>query len=347
MNDNKEKVEGLSGHKRPRSDLSTSFQIPVLNSDCLQRDNNSIQDAYQKCQALFIPKVATNSNSTFSWKELSSLFESLDKDKESWCIENGGDANVLPPDFLHAKQVGYSSFLLQKDTTILQDTLIRLPVCEISKSWSHSKCIWWFFGVSDGKAELEGRPEHTDSVSHDGTWHYQLSGSKRWYLRPSEELLQTCPEATATVIDCKEGDVLIVNTRLWWHQTKIPTQTTPSVSYARDFYLEGNTKEKGDIQEPSSMTNVDGMYAPRDLEEGAIVFTEEDMPDCELPHSETNFNCRVVELEDGTSALISTRPIKSGEFFCVADDENDESEQDGEESFDEDVDSDGELCLPA
>jgi hypothetical protein len=42
----------------------------------------------------------------------------------------------------------------------------------------------------------------------------------------------------------------------------------------------------------------------------------------------TDPNCEVVELEDGTSAIVSIRDIAAGEFFCTAesDDEDGESE---------------------
>jgi hypothetical protein len=34
---------------------------------------------------------------------------------------------------------------------------------------------------------LVGRAEHVDDVTHSGTWHVQLSGSKTWFLRPNQE----------------------------------------------------------------------------------------------------------------------------------------------------------------
>jgi U3 small nucleolar RNA-associated protein 6 len=244
--------------------------------------------------------------------------------------------------------------LIQKDTQVLQETLKRLPFCEFhNKDWSYAPCLWFFVGRSsnvEGHDDLQGRPEHTDSVSHDGTWHYQLSGTKRWYLRPTEELLQTgvLPDSTSVCIDCEEGDVLVVNTRLWWHRTVIPRQPNPSISYARDFYMTPTTRatttlDGDDDDPPTSMSNVDGLYAANDVEEGTIIFTEDDMPDCELPHSTINPNCEVVELEDGTHALVSCRKICAGEFFCVAendatsdnDQEDDASGVDPEDDYEE------------
>jgi hypothetical protein len=39
----------------------------------------------------------------------------------------------------------------------------------------------------------------------------------------------------------RQGDLLLINTRAWWHRTDIETQDDEgfSMSYARDFYLSG------------------------------------------------------------------------------------------------------------
>jgi U3 small nucleolar RNA-associated protein 6 len=79
---------------------------------------------------------------------------------------------------------------------------------------------------------------------------------------------------------------------------------------------------------------LDGLYATNDVEKGTIIFEETNMPDCELHRSATNPNCEVVELEDGTSAVVSCRPIAAGEFLCVP-----ESSDEEEEEFEEDEDS--------
>jgi hypothetical protein len=187
---------------------------------------------------------------------------------------------------------------------------------------------------------MQGRPEHTDSISHDGTWHYQLSGTKRWLLRPTRQLWKQLdvrgehatkePPKTPVIIDCQQGDVLIVNTRLWYHQTILPPQPLPSVSYARDFWIKRFATQTADPKqsngEGTRMTNVDGLYATDNISEGTIIFREEEMPDCELHRSVTHPNCEVVELDDGTQAIVSIRQILAGEFFCVG-----ESSDEGEE----------------
>jgi hypothetical protein len=61
------------------------------------------------------------------------------------------------------------------------------------------------------------------------------------------------------------------------------------------------------------------------------------MPDCTLHRSATGgANCEVVELEDGTSAVVSTQDIVSGEFFCVPDSDSEEEEVEEEADYEED-----------
>jgi hypothetical protein len=129
---------------------------------------------------------------------------------------------------------------------------------------------------------------------------------------------------TRLCLTCEQGDVILINTRLWFHCTTIPPQAVPSVSYARDFRLEEVEPPSlsGDDQ-TGAMTNLDGLYATNKIEEGTIIFSEADMPDCEL-HRSSAPNCEVAELEDGTIAVVSKRAIAAGEFFCVAESSSDE-----------------------
>jgi U3 small nucleolar RNA-associated protein 6 len=103
-------------------------------------------------------------------------------------------------------------------------------------------------------------------------------------------------------------------------------ESVPSVSYARDVYLDG----KGSAEEQqTNLTNLDGLYAADDIEAGTVVFRESEMPDCELHRTRENPNCEIVELEDGEGAIVSCRGIKAGEFFCIM--ESDDSDFDGDE----------------
>jgi U3 small nucleolar RNA-associated protein 6 len=138
-------------------------------------------------------------------------------------------------------------------------------------------------------------------------------------------------------IRCRERDVIVVNTRLWFHRTRIPAQRCPSVSFARDFRFDsGKAEEDGNGEATSgALSNVDGLYAKTNIEEGTIIFTETDMPHAELHVSSSDPNCRVVLLDDGSSAVVSTRIINAGEFFCVPDSESDSDEDEGEDDADD------------
>lgn len=333
---------------------------------------------------------------------------------------------MSPGDFLNVNNTdpkGYCSFLVQHSSSVMEDLLShRLPIVHLPirynkateegidslVSMKYGPCIWFFFGrnyqtivlnheINKQTSEaLLGRPEHTDSISHDGTWHYQLSGKKIWRLRPTAELLnrirqdsggvagedherkplsskkrsisallddntqnnQDDDSARMVEVECEQGDVLLLNTQLWWHSTLIPPQETPSISYARDVYFvdqarnstedarkenhenvahESKQRQQQQHQQ-TSMTNIDGTYAAQDIEASTILFTEHTMPECELHRSKTNPNCQVVELEDESTgesymAVVSIRDIKAGEFFCVMESD---SEEDGEEDGEDD-----------
>ena len=325
--------------------------------------------------------------------------------EETWNAKETDDEckTRIPGHFLRndAKdQRGYCSFIVQNDEKQLEHVLENLPIsdlpvaaavkekddgdAQVPENVNDSKHLqpqlqdsniflmeygpglWIFFGRNDhGLQPLEGRGEHTDSIEHDGTWHYQLSGVKDWYLRPTKELVEKMDDEEETdeirnwkeemeddekenisrlQLSCSSGDILLVNTRLWWHSTKLPGQpresddsssSVPSVSYARDIYLSKNSNGEG--RQGSSMTNLDGLYAADDIEAGTIIFRESEMPDCELHRTKENPNCEIIELGSGEGAIASCRDIKAGEFFCIieSDDESEEFDTDDEVEVEE------------
>eukprot|EP00913_Durusdinium_trenchii_P022340 g20986.t3 len=138
---------------------------------------------------------------------------------------------------------------------------------------THSAAAWVFFGRNARGRVLRGRPEHTDAIQHSGTWHVQLKGQKVWTVRPTTELqrqARALKGAGPVKIRCKEGDVLCINTKLWWHQTHIPSKCQLSMSVARDMYLDGTRP---------------GHYAVQAIRKGAVIFTEDDAPDLQLPRN--------------------------------------------------------------
>eukprot|EP01062_Namystynia_karyoxenos_P067943 TRINITY_DN62093_c0_g1_i1.p2 TRINITY_DN62093_c0_g1~~TRINITY_DN62093_c0_g1_i1.p2 ORF type:complete len:413 (+),score=112.98 TRINITY_DN62093_c0_g1_i1:67-1305(+) len=262
----------------------------------------------------------------------------------------------------------YASFIVQGEKAALQSVLRWVPhpvppcLCGSAPQQSgerkrrrgaaaaeappqvarHSECVWFFLGRNTAAECMPGRPEHTDDVTHCGTWHLQLQGAKTWHLRPTEELLQRNPSLSPCTVTCRPGDVLVVNTRLWWHRTELPDTRGAaeglSVSYARDFRLVDAQPGGGDADdddESADMTNVEGLYAPQVVPAGSVVATADDMPDCSLPRSKEP-NCVVTDTKVGrrtVMALVALREIAAGEWFSVApsDDEGGEEDEEGEE----------------
>jgi hypothetical protein len=235
-----------------------------------------------------------------SWghRGLADLFEQphgRSQIEASWNIENGEDEEGLAACRVlgqRARPGGswYVSFILQDashggnadDAALMAQVCGRLPVAEPpffdAAQVQHSDCIWVFAGQNlhpAGEA-MRGRPEHVDEVDHAGTWHVQHSGSKVWLLRPNAQAGWPSGSAAPRIappgggehfrVVVEQGDFLMINTRLWYHHTEIPTthdaEDQLSLSYARDFFFGA----KGDLR--SDMTNVDGPVASRPIARG-------------------------------------------------------------------------------
>ena len=228
----------------------------------------------------------------------------------------------------------YCSCIIQSDKTLVDRVLSFLPFPDGVPSGMfvgsrHSEPVWLFIGRNEGKKDMQGRPEHTDAVTHSGTWHYQLCGSKKWYVRKAEseewgassesvaessgQRPKKSSDNDAMCIECLPGDVLFINTRLWRHHTEIPPTSGAvfglSASLARDFYCDAVACQGGPTISlpPSSsassltvgevFTNIDGIYATKNVPEGCIVLRESELPDCSLPRS-LQANCEVGTAED-------------------------------------------------
>eukprot|EP00924_Labyrinthula_sp_SR-Ha-C_P016153 snap_masked-scaffold_4-processed-gene-20.23-mRNA-1 protein AED:1.00 eAED:1.00 QI:0/-1/0/0/-1/1/1/0/263 len=154
-------------------------------------------------------------------------------------------------DFLNAWSKGklggfYVSSVVQCGNTLLQKFMSLIDhktslIASIFQPNNFSKfsypddSFWLFFGYSKKARTIEGREEHTDFLQFSGTWHYQLIGSKTWYLRKkeSDEPLRFC---------IQHGDFIALNTSKWLHHTQLENigeseDLRYSVSFARDFNL--------------------------------------------------------------------------------------------------------------
>ena len=268
---------------------------------------------------------------TFGRKEVQELcrrYRSAIED--TFNVENAGNATIddLSDVFVDDRQMTttttcswYVSFIVQRDKDAMRrilETVPRptVPSPSVATKAVHRDCVWVFYGQNRGSRPLDGRPEHLDSVSNiHGTWHVQVRGRKIWYLRQNKD-------APAIRVECRPGDLLLIDTQRWWHHTEIPSTLRAkdriSLSYARDVRLEHESTDSEAMDaQPVTSSNIDCVYAANFVSAGSVVLTEDDLPDCELAISETP-NCVVAETEDGLGVVVALRDIETGEIFTVA-----------------------------
>jgi hypothetical protein len=304
-------------------------------------------------------------------RDLLNTFKSATrKDQDSWTVENGvtvdPPSSTSPSDFLSpsATQNGYCSFVLQDNSNQTLSNFGKYHVQHsslplIAHNESQKKriddaiCIanpyWIFVGRNSTEQNMKGRNEHIDDIEHNGgTFHYQVTGTKIWTVRPTDELRAMCDGVDIALKGSyihvvEEGDIFVINTRLWWHQTEIPGRTTRSdddngnkggmgngycnlsVSYARDIYLDGTKPLNPHTR--MHMSNKDGAWATAFIPEGTVLLTEADPPICRTSNR-IGANCRLVVVGDENEgeeqlALVTLRDIKEGEDYVMFESEND------------------------
>jgi hypothetical protein len=299
--------------------------------------------------------TTTTGTSTVWLKSIQDIFQSTSRlDQESWCIENDNCSTISsnnPHEFFSTQQQGYCSFIIQDETASTEftdriapyPTLPLVPVDTTSTNRITTAVPYWIFlgrntQVQSGSDTMKGRSEHTDDIQHDGTFHYQLSGTKRWIIRPTDELrkklqhscertdfAQTCQSLT---ICLEESDLLVINTRLWWHRTELPLCSTESISYARDIYFDGNYNNNNDddnVPPKEHMRNQEGAWAVGFIEKGTLLYTEDSDPNMMHTSNEPEANCELVELDNPLEhegcqwAVVALRDIQESEFFILLD----------------------------
>jgi len=107
-----------------------------------------------------------------------------------------------------------------------------------------------------------------------------------------------------------------------------------------DNNINNNSRSENDDENEHTMTNLDGLYASCAVDAGTVLFTEKNMPNCELHRSKTNWNCEIVTMEQDNEdilAVVSSRDIATGEFFCAA--ESDSEDDDSNDDDDDDNNS--------
>mmetsp|Transcript_11985 Transcript_11985/g.36035 ORF Transcript_11985/g.36035 Transcript_11985/m.36035 type:complete len:293 (-) Transcript_11985:83-961(-) len=238
-------------------------------------------------------------------------------DAESFCVENDEGA-------AHARQCllrggekekrWYASFVARSGAgaALAGVTMSKKAARLVAKrSSTHA---WVFVGANEADEPLRGRALHTDDLAPDtaGTWHLQLVGRKNWFL-------QRRRGARRRVVTCHAGDVLFVDTRRWYHRTELPPRQRLSASIAFDFGVSRSFC-------PGRVSNVPAVLASRNLKKGTVVFTEDQLPDCQLPRRAEGANCEVVLMDDDDRlCLVAATDIPQGHVLSVPPSDDDAS----------------------
>ena len=318
---------------------------------------------YKQYQLVLIKGGALSRHSTlsssFGFQELRGVYladpQSVEK---TWCIEQKGkDASDkdLAPSGVLGKEGGekllgsnpwYCSFVLNKGKG-LDKALSLLPRSTPSLLPSdvrHAQSLWIFFGINSTKEELRGRSEHTDIITTSGTWHMQASGAKTWIVRPNLKGIWPSMNARAGKgaipslsgmerlrVDVEEGDLLMINTHLWWHATEIPPMTLKgskglSLSYARDFSFpsavvgEGEEEEEEEGEEEVDHDNVDDVWASSDIPSGTVIARGEEANELadKARCGDEGSNCKLeIKGRKKEAVVIAIRDIAAGESLRV------------------------------
>ena len=202
----------------------------------------------------------------FGREDVVDLCKHIESDlRDTFSVECGNamDSSVISSASRHS---WYVSFIIQNDKRVLDKFVKSLPVSEIPSptgSLTHSNAVWVFIGQNHSRNYLDGRAEHTDSLSDaDATWHCQTRGTNmvRSTIRKLMKMFDRKEDiswGTHRRIEMQRGDLLLIDTQLWWHHTKIPStvEVIMSWSYARDIRL--NRDENS--MDKTILTNVGGV----------------------------------------------------------------------------------------
>eukprot|EP00746_Dinoflagellata_sp_MGD_P150956 gnl/MRDRNA2_/MRDRNA2_82699_c0_seq1.p1 gnl/MRDRNA2_/MRDRNA2_82699_c0~~gnl/MRDRNA2_/MRDRNA2_82699_c0_seq1.p1 ORF type:complete len:478 (+),score=62.89 gnl/MRDRNA2_/MRDRNA2_82699_c0_seq1:54-1487(+) len=251
------------------------------------------------------------------WRRFPNVVERM------WWSTNMTGGDLAPTQVLGGKRPRndshYSSFLIQDSKRTLNRLLKQLPFAEpdflqpASDGVTHHDKAWVFFGRNnDWNTTLLAVSEHTDQITFN-TWHIQCSGTKTWLVRPASELqlwsaagylrpqLGTPADAQGhrrLKVLCEEGDMLIINTQLWWHQTQL-VFGSPSFSIAREFAWTNKTK----CAEPGC-ENLQKILATKPWDVGQLIFREKPLLAVQSNKSKREYICcERCALPIGTPAL--------------------------------------------
>ena len=185
--------------------VGADFSIDKIRSFDLRCDKpEEIATYYRKYQIVHLKNCLSTATtkSKFGLKQVKKLFADSEKSiTASFTVETVLQSQDAPGpgSQLDAKEIfgndgesvdsqWYASFIAQgnENDSSLVEFKRSMPILNLPFSGidiTQTDPVWVFVGknvvpTTSASNMLKGRLEHTDSVSHDGTWHLQCSGSK-------------------------------------------------------------------------------------------------------------------------------------------------------------------------
>ena len=119
-----------------------------------------------------------------------------------------------------------------------------------------------------------------------------------------------------------EGDLIIINTALWYHSTELPSTRAATgglcLSFARDFYLGGASAA---ADEEVDMANLQDSWATSDVPKGTVIVTDKEQEDWEATLGSFNSdgipNCELRTTKKGVNKVVAMRDINEGESLIL------------------------------
>ena len=286
---------------------------------------------YKRSKVLWLGDVVSSTDFVATIQGLAKEYP--DAFERDFCVESGTNFAPSTVFTVSNRTTYYGSCILQKSagaTAFLQAAPLRRPW--FLETTHHDPSCWLFWGRNSQNRPVPGRPEHVDEVSHDGTWHLQISGAKTWTIRPRPEwrgpkirgpnARRLKSGAPCFRLHVQQGDLLLINTRLWLHRTELPPGPL-SISYARDFRWKVASRSSSDDKTNQEVDLDPRFFARAFIPRGTLALATRDMPDVDaIPRSRTP-SCVVTTSPSGL-ALRASRDLVTGEPLTLPCDDDDD-----------------------
>jgi len=180
-----------------------SFEFFKYLQNSQDTKENEKQVNYEECQ--FFPY---NNEGKHNFQNLQAVF---DMPQNQWKMQ--GDYKPW--------YIGWNVCDRTKNDILQQfyETPFFIPEGSINLASTIEEMEWkglWIFMGTPGVAA----PSHIDSLVNP-SWQAQIRGKKRWILKPPPECYWTCNYGREISSTAEPGDILFVNTNLWYHSTYV------------------------------------------------------------------------------------------------------------------------------